>query len=109
MENINIQKTKLFKFVLLKSYFDTGYSWLSWPKYIIILIMGADIIASKGQNILRLIIFGILYTFICFILGRIIFLKRFREAELEVVNIFNPFVKEVRENIENSDKRKIFK
>lgn len=96
MNDTNIQKTKIFKFTLWKTYFDKGYSWLSWPKYIILLMMGADTIASQGKNIKRLIIFGLIYTIFCFILGRILFKKRFVEAEMEVGNIFNPFVKEVR-------------
>lgn len=92
----HIQKTKLYKFVLFKAYFDKGYSWLSYPKYIFLLLLGADTIASGGENMLRIIILGLVYLVFCFILGKILYKKNFVDAEFEVGNVFNPFVREMR-------------
>ena len=97
---MNIQETKTYRFVLWKSYFDKGYSWLSFPKYIFLLILGGNTLASKGNNILTLLIAGFSFFVVCFILGRVLFLKRFTEAEFEVGNVFNPFVKEMRDYIQ---------
>ena len=99
-ENIAIQKTKTYRFVLWKSYFDKGYSWLSFPKYIFLLFLGADTLLTGGNNKWTLIIAGIIFFIVCFILGRVLFLKRFTEAEFEVGNVFNPFVKEMRDYIQ---------
>lgn len=103
---INIKKTKIFKFVLWKSYFDKGYSWLSFPKYIFLLLLGADTLASKGDNVLTILIAGGIFMAICFILGKILYKKKFVDSEAEVSNIFNPFVREMRRKINNG---KVFK
>lgn len=91
-----VTSKRVYKFVLWKSYFDKGYSWLSYPKYIFLLLLGADTIASSGGNLNRIIWLGIAYLIFCFILGKILYLRQFVEAEWEVGNQYNPFIREMR-------------
>jgi hypothetical protein len=88
-------KVKHYKFMLLKGYFEKGYALTSYFKYLIALIGFADIYINK--SIFWVIFLGITYGVSCFILGWIWYNKGYVDAENEVNNRFNPFVKEVRE------------
>ena len=86
---------RFYKFALWKAFFDKGYSLLSYPKYILILMGVGDVIASGGDST-KVIIFGIAFGFICFLLGMFWFRFKVVNAEIEVGNQYNPFVKEMR-------------
>jgi len=90
-----ILKTWKYKFMLLKSYFDNGYSITSYPKWILATIgIGS---AIQGYSLLWLLLGGIIYGVICLILGWIFIKYGFYLAQQEVSNQFNLFVKELRE------------
>src|SRR3990167_5473759 len=58
-----ILKTWKYKFMLLKSYFDNGYSITSYPKWILATIgIGS---AIQGYSLLWLLLGGIIYGVIC--------------------------------------------
>lgn len=84
-----------YKFMMLKAYFDNGYSLTSYPKWVLATVgIGS---AIQGYALLWLFAGGIAYGILCFILGCIFLKYGFYEAQQEVSNQFNLFVKEVRE------------
>lgn len=88
------------KFALHKKYFDTGLSITNYLKYPLFLL-GIAIPDPKA-----IIIVAGLYACFCYILGRW-WLKNMTEAETEISNRYNPFVKEMRKLIVKPNKRKI--
>ena len=90
-----LQKDWRYKFNLWKAYFDTGYSMLSYPKYILFLVGLGDVIASDGDYI-NVLIIGFLLGIGCLLFGKLWFKYRFIDYQLEVSNQYNPFVREMR-------------
>ena len=87
---------KWFKLALFEAYFNKGYAKLSHLTKILLLVGFADVLATGGDPT-RVIIGGILYAIFCLFIGWLIFKVRYIDAELEVENKFNPFVREMRE------------
>lgn len=84
-----------YKFMLLKAYFDNGYSITSYPKWAFaILGIGS---AIKGYSLWYLVLGALLYGILCLFIGWIFIKYGFYEAQQEVSNQFNLFVKEIRE------------
>lgn len=84
-----------YKLMLLKAYFDNGYSLTSYPKWALaILGIGS---AIQGFSLFYLAGGAIAYGIICFFSGWIFLKWGFYEAQQEVSNQFNLFVKELRE------------
>ncbi len=81
---------KLYKFCLLKSYFDRGYQLTSYAKFLIALVGIATL------NVKLTLILGVIYGILCFFLGWGWYKFGFVTAEAEVGNRFNLFVKEMR-------------
>lgn len=89
-----ILSTWKYKFMLMKAYFDNGYSFLSYPKWVFAIIgIGSSI---QGYNLLWLLVGAIVFLIFCFIAGWIFIKFGFLEASQEVNNQFNLFVKELR-------------
>lgn len=86
-----IQKTKKYKILLWKAYFDKGYGVTSYIKWFIALI---GITGFKTS--LTLMLFC-LYGFSCLIIGRLWYKFKLIDTEHEVQNIVNPFVREMRQ------------
>ena len=88
---------KYYKFALLKSYFDEGYGLTSFPKYALTAIgIGSTIIT---KSIITVIIGAVVYGIACFLIGLWSFKSGFREAQIEVSNKYNLFVKQMRKKI----------
>lgn len=87
----DLTKTWKYKLVLLKTYFDTGFSVTSYVKYLIA-IFGLSSLQWKWAVGLF-----ISYGILCFIFGWAYIKFGFYNAQQEVSNQFNPFVKEVRD------------
>ena len=87
---------RFYKTMLWKAYFDKGYGLTSYPKCI------AAVGAIKISSVKTIIIIGFLYTLLCFFVGWLWYKYRIVDAEIEVGNQFNPFVKEVRDQIDLS-------
>jgi len=81
---------KHYRFCLLKAYFEKGYALTNYVKYIIALF------GLSSLNVSATLIMGFAYGVACFIIGWLWFKYNFYEAENEVGNRFNPFVKEMR-------------
>ena len=91
---------RFYKLALLKAYFEKGYAMLSYPKYVLFLMGLGDVIANDGDYN-RVLIIGFLVGLACFLLGWICYKYNFVDAEIEVGNRFNPFVKEMRNEFKN--------
>ena len=94
-ERDKLKKRKAFKFFLWKKYFDIGFGYLYYPKYVFLLVGMGDVIASDGDST-RVIIGGIIIAISCFIFGRICVMRQYPHMEQEIGNMFNLFVKEMR-------------
>ena len=81
---------KFYKFCLWKAYFEKGYSVTSYLKYVV------AIAAIKIDSIKTIIILGLAYALACLIIGKLWYKYGFIDAEHEVQNKVNPFVREMR-------------
>lgn len=85
---------KFYKFALFKRYFDIGYGISSWFKYLVVLI-GFDAV-MKQVPIKWIVVGGFAYFLLCFLIGYLWIKLGIFEAENEVINRYNLFMKEVR-------------
>ena len=92
---------KGYKFCLIKAYFDKGIGLTNYVKYLIAFF------GISSLNVKATLILAVIYLISCFFLGWFWFKYKFIEAETEVNNRFNPFVKEMRGNYSAHRKRKI--
>ncbi len=90
---------KFYKFCLWKAYFDKGYSLMSLPKYVIVLLGFGDLIATQGSRLWLIVLGGVGFALFCFFLGKFWWDYKIVDAEFEVANVVNPFVKEMRKHI----------
>ena len=92
---------KYYRIALAEAYFQRGFGKLNLVKYALALI-GIDVLI-KGVSIYWVFLAGFIYCIVCYLLGRLLFKIKYIDAEIEVINNINPFVKEMR----NSVKRKV--
>jgi hypothetical protein len=84
---------KYYKAMLWKEYFDKGYGVTSYVKWIIALTG-----LTTRSFALTMALFA-LYGLLCFGIGKLWYKYGLVNAEHEVQNVVNPFVKEVREKL----------
>ena len=84
-----------YKICLLKAYFEKGWGLTNYIKYLIAFF------GLASQDLRTTMIFGIIYFFMCFGLGYFWFKVHLYDQEIEVSNKFNPFVREMRDDIKN--------
>ena len=82
---------KWFRFAIQKYYFDMGYSSSHY------LFKAAAVVGIAAAEAQATLIFAILYGIFCYGLGRFMYRSGFLEAETEVRNKIDPFVKEMRQ------------
>ena len=85
-----------WKYILMlwKAYFDTGYSFLSYPKWAFaILGIGS---AIQGYSLFWLMGGAAVFGITCFLFGMLLFKKGFFKAQQEVINQYNLFMIELR-------------
>ena len=93
MDREQTLKSWKYKLMLLKAYFESGYAFLSYPKWVIA-VFGIGEVVNKNYLV---VLTGVLFFFFACLLGGWIFIKfGFLEAQQEVSNQFNLFVKELR-------------
>ena len=88
------QPERWYRWMLWKAYFDEGYGFTSYVKYLIAIIGISNVIINK--NIWFIIVLGLGYGVFCFVIGIIIYHSGMKDAMHEVQNKVNPFVKEMR-------------
>ena len=79
------------KFNLHKTYFDIGYGLTQYFKYLILLFGVASL------NVKSTMFIAVVYAIGCYILGWAWLHSGFFSAAIEIGNMFNPFVTEMRE------------
>jgi len=84
-----------YKFCLIKAYLDKGMGLTYYVKYLIALF-GISSLDPKTT-----IIFAIIWMIFSFFLGYFWYKYHLADAENEVANRFNPFVKEMRTKLKN--------
>ena len=84
-----------------KSYFEKGEGLIAYGKWFILYFAAATMDISSS------IAYGIAYAAIAYAVGRIYFSKQFMEAENEVNNLMNRFMKEVRRDLLNNGGKKM--
>jgi len=86
---------KYYKLALWKAYFDEGYGFTNYVKYLIAFVgVGA---AIQDVSLWYIATVGVVYGLSCFVMGWWIYWSGFKEAAVEVGNRVNPFVGEMRE------------
>ena len=86
---------KYYKFMLLKAYFEKGYSLTSYIKWVI------AIFGITTQAVITTLIGMFLYGVSCFFIGWVWYKYDFVVAEHEVSNQFNLFQREMRKKLKN--------
>lgn len=85
------KELRFYKLALHKAYFEKGYSLTNYVKYLIALF------GLSSLNVKVTLSLGVVYAFFCYFIGLGWYRFGFIEAEIEVSNQFNLFVKQVRE------------
>lgn len=80
-----------WRFLLGKRYFETGYGLTNYVKYVIALFGLSSLDIGKTMAL------GLVYAVACFVIGYYWYKKHFIEADNEVSNRFNLFMREMRE------------
>ena len=96
---------KYFKFLLAKKYFDMGYGLTGYLKTFIA-VVGVSA-AIQDVPIRYIVLLGLCYGIFCYILGRFWHKNELVNTEMELANLFNPFVAEVREKLNIPNNRKV--
>ena len=86
-----------YKLVRLKVFFDTGIGLTSYPIKIL-LVVGIGFAVDDIRNITLIVALGFLYGLFSFILGWAWYKYKWIEAQWEVMNRYNRFMKELRAN-----------
>ena len=92
---------KFYKLCLHKAYFEKGYALTNYIKYLIALF------GLSSLNVKATLSLGLGYAFFCYFIGLIWYKFRIIDAELEVSNKVNPFVREMRKKIKHYKKQNI--
>ena len=90
-----MKEYRFWKLLMIKKWFDTGLGLTNYLKYPLVLFGIAEITLFRSYKII--LIASVLYTIICFILGWAWLKYGFFLTKQEISNIFNLFVKEMRE------------
>jgi len=90
---------KFYRFALFKAYFDKGYGVTSYLKYLI--AAGGFAAVIDGMKPQILIFIFLFYGFTCFFIGKLWYKYKIADAEKEVDNNINPFVREMRLKFNN--------
>ena len=92
---------KYYKFALWKAYFDRGFGVLGYLKYLIAILGFYSIF--EGISIKYTLTGFVVYGVICFFIGWWWIRGGMADAEMEVNNRIDPFVREMRQEILNGN------
>ena len=81
----------VFRLLMWKRYFDTGYNLTSYIKYAVALF------GLSSLNVSATLVIAFVYGVACFIIGYLWFAFKFVEVDNEISNRFNLFTREMRE------------
>lgn len=89
-----MKKYRGFRILMLKAYFDKGLGLTNYFKYLLAFAGIFQFIDAKQGMVLV-----VTYVIGCFVLGYFWYKLKLTDTENEINNIFNPFVKEVRNKL----------
>ena len=89
-----LSSMKFYKIAFLEACFNKGYGTTAPLKYLVALIGISNAIVT--ERMLATAIAGFGYVIFCFILGYILYSVQYVDAQMEVGNRFNPYIKEMR-------------
>ena len=81
---------RLFKLLLWKAYLDKGFAQTNYFKYALLFF------GWGTGDVETTLWIGVGWAFLCLIIGRLWFHYRLIDTEAEIVNLFDPFAREVR-------------
>ena len=81
---------KFYRLFLMKAYFDAGYGFTGYLKYMVALF------GISSLNVKNTIILGSIYGVLCFIIGFVLYNYGLIDTINEINNQYNPFAKQVR-------------
>ena len=100
MEQIKVKPYQI-TFKLHKQYFDKGYGLTSYLKSLLLVVgIGA---AVKQVSALSIILVGLIYGVVCYIAGWWWIKYGWWTAQIEVGNMYNLFVDEMRKNYKGKE------
>ncbi len=85
---------KFYKLAFLEACFNKGYGVTAPIKYLVALIGISNAIVT--EKMLVTILAGVGYVIFCFILGYVLYKIKYVNAQIEVTNRYDPYVKEMR-------------
>lgn len=85
---------KFYKLAFFEACFNKGYGVTAPIKYLVALIGISNSIVTENMQLAIIMGFG--YVIGCFVLGYILYKIKYVDAQIEVSNRFNPYVKEMR-------------
>ncbi|MAH51805.1 hypothetical protein CMI37_38670 [Candidatus Pacearchaeota archaeon] len=85
---------KYYRLMLWKAYFDKGYGVTSYFKYLIAFY------GMSSLDVSLTMILGMFYGVSCFFIGYFWYKCKLVDAEHEVNNVVNPFIREMRDKME---------
>jgi len=91
---MNRKYEKFYGFAKWKNYFDYGYAFTSYIKYMIALF------GLTTLNVKTTLIAAVIYGVFCIFFGRWAYKSGLWAAEIEVHNSINPFVEDMRKDLE---------
>ena len=85
-----------FSILMQKNYFDTGWAFWSMIRYVIVLTGLAE--GFSTQSLKYTLMIGFAYGIFCYVFGFFWFKYGWINAQHEVANRYNEFMKELRRN-----------
>lgn len=98
---MNLEKGFKYRLCLQKSYLDKGMALTNYVKYLIAFF------GLASADVKTTLIIGIIYIFVCYIIGRWWYISNFVTAEAEVSNQFNLFQQQIRKKFAIPNNQKI--
>lgn len=83
-----------YKFLVFKTYFDSGYGLTSYFKYLVA-FLGVSGLIAEVLSFKQVVYIGIGYGVFCYIIGRLWYYLRLPEISAYIDNKFDPFVHEM--------------
>lgn len=83
-----------YKILLHKRFFDIGYGMTSYLKTLFV-VVGVSVAVNKAP-VEYIVVVGLLYGIACYVFGYYFVKHKWFEADIEVGNVYNKFVKEMR-------------
>lgn len=80
-------------FLWHKKYFDTGFSLLNYLKYIIAFF------GLASNDVYSTMLLAVFFGVLCYLVGFLWIKFKLADAENEINNLLNPFMKEVRDGL----------